>query len=163
MNTHLVKYHISSLIVPNAEEKLFYVDRALNVIHQRNDLAEFFVEGGTSTLVAIANQGGYSSEEQETLKEMDEIIDNTLRLLFESPEMDTLKKNRKPLTDEERQLIMNKGAVWHHGPNGEKSPGVWKAEVKGKTWYVCNTHRAMQCKPTLKGAIKAFEFIKTTA
>ena len=30
-------------------------------------------------------------------------------------------------------------------------------------WYVCNTHRAFQCKPTLKGAIKSYDFIETTA
>ena len=84
-------------------------------------------------------------------------------LLLESPEMKTLKKNRRTLTDAERKEVMDRGAVWHHGPNGEETPAVWKAVVKGKTWYVCNTHRAMQCKPTLKGAINAFKFIKTTA
>ena len=58
---------------------------------------------------------------------------------------------------------MDRGAVWHHGPNGEETPAVWKAEVNGKTWFVCNTHRAYQCKPTLKGAINAYDFIETTA
>jgi len=84
-------------------------------------------------------------------------------VLLESPEMKTLKKNKKPLADEERQMVMSADATWHHGPNGEKTPAVWKAIINGKTWYVCNTHRAYQCKPTLKGAISAFKFIKTTA
>ena len=84
-------------------------------------------------------------------------------LLLESPNQKTLKKNKKPLTDEERAEVMKRGAVWHHGPNGEESPAVWKSVVDGKSWYCCNTHRAIQIKPTLKGAIKAFDFIKTTA
>lgn len=87
----------------------------------------------------------------------------TKKYASKGPEMKTLKKNRRTLTDEERKEVMSRGAVWHHGPNGEESPGVWKAVVDGKTWYVCNTHRAYQCKPTLKEAIKAFKFIETTS
>lgn len=79
------------------------------------------------------------------------------------PKYETLKKNKKPLTEEERKQAMDAGCVWHHGPNGEETCAIWKAEVNGETWYVCNTHRAMQVKPTLPQAIKAFEFIKTTA
>ena len=79
------------------------------------------------------------------------------------PKMETLKKNKVALTEEERKEVMDRGAVWHHGPNGEESPAVWKAEVKGETWYVCNTHRAYQCKPTLKGAINSYKFIETTS
>jgi hypothetical protein len=83
---------------------------------------------------------------------------------MESPEMKTLKKNKKPLTPEERKIVMNSKAVWHHGSNGEATPAVWKATIKGKTWYVTNTHRAYQAKPTLKGAINAYhKFIKSTA
>ena len=44
-----------------SEEKLYAIDKALNVIHQRNDLAAMFVEGGSKTLLDIANQGGYVS------------------------------------------------------------------------------------------------------
>jgi hypothetical protein len=43
------------------EEKLYACDRALNVVHQRSDLASIFVEGGTATLNAVAEQGGYDS------------------------------------------------------------------------------------------------------
>lgn len=42
------------------EEKLYAVDKALNVVHRRGDLASMFVEGGVSTLNAVANQGGYA-------------------------------------------------------------------------------------------------------
>lgn len=84
-------------------------------------------------------------------------------LILEAHDQQKLKKNKKPLSDEERKQVMDAGAVWHHGPNGEETPAVWKSVVNGKTWYCCNTHRAIQIKPTLKGAIKAFEFIKTTA
>jgi len=44
------------------EEKLYAIDKALNVVHQKSDLAAMFVEGGTKTLIDIANQGGYSSD-----------------------------------------------------------------------------------------------------
>lgn len=41
-------------------DKLIYlIDKALNVIHQRSDLAAMFVEGGTSTLLKA---GGYHHE-----------------------------------------------------------------------------------------------------
>ena len=43
------------------EEKLHVIDRMLNVVHQRSDLASMFVQGGTSTLNKIANQGGYAT------------------------------------------------------------------------------------------------------
>ena len=79
------------------------------------------------------------------------------------PEIKVLKKNRTTLTDEERKQVMDRGATWHHGPNGEATHAVWKSEVNGKIWYVCNTHRAYQCKSTLKGAIKSYDFIETTA
>jgi len=71
-----------------------------------------------------------------------------------------LKKNKKPLTDEERKEVMDRGATWGQD---DDIPAVWKAEVDGKMWYVCNTHRAFQCKPTLKGAIKSYDFIETTS
>jgi len=91
------------------------------------------------------------------------IIETTKYARSKGPKMKVLEKNKKPLTDEERKEVMDRGAIWHHGPNGEGTPAVWKAEVDGKMWYVCNTHRAFQCKPTLKGAIKSYDFIETTA
>ena len=77
-----------------------------------------------------------------------------------------LKENRVPLTDEERQKVMAAKAVWHHGPNGEPSPAVWKSKdpKTGKVTYVTNTHRAYNTAPTLAGAITRFhKFIKGTA
>jgi hypothetical protein len=47
------------------EKKLYLVDRALNIVHQRGDLAELFVQGGTKTLNEIAEQGGYHAEARE--------------------------------------------------------------------------------------------------
>lgn len=75
-----------------------------------------------------------------------------------SPPMKALKKGRRSLTPQERREVVRKGAVWDDG-----SPGVWKSTVNGETWYVCNTHRAAQVKPSLKGAIRAFRFVKTTS
>jgi len=79
------------------------------------------------------------------------------------PKMKALKKGRRSLDPEERKLVMDRGAVWQNGPGHEMSPAVWKSVVDGKTWYVCNTHRAMNVSPTLKGAIRNYDFIKTTA
>ena len=76
------------------------------------------------------------------------------------PKMDTLKKNKVSLTAEERKEVMDRGATW--GQNDE-IPAVWKSVVDDKEWFVCNTHRAFQCKPTLKGAINSYKFIETTA
>lgn len=74
------------------------------------------------------------------------------------PDIKALKTHRRPLTPEERSEVIQAGAVWDDG-----SPGVWKAVVNGRPWYVCSTHRAGQVKPTLKGAISSFKFIKTTS
>jgi hypothetical protein len=79
------------------------------------------------------------------------------------PRYKTLEKNKIPLTEEERKEVMKRGAVWHHGPNGEETPAVWKAKVDEKFWYVCNTHRAWTCRDTLKGAINRYDYIESTA
>ena len=88
----------------------------------------------------------------------------TETILFES-EFKTLQNNKKPLTTEERDLVMSRKATWHHGPSGKPSPAVWKSVNKnGKTTYVTNAHRAFNTATTLKGAIKRYhDFIKGTA
>lgn len=80
-------------------------------------------------------------------------------------EFQRLKDNKIPLTDEERAEVMKKKAVWSFGINGADSPAVWKAkDGSGKLWFISNTHRAWQKRPTLKGAIKIFhDFIQGTA
>jgi hypothetical protein len=40
----------------DAEEKLLVCDAILNVVHQRSDMASWFVEGGTRTLDAISSE-----------------------------------------------------------------------------------------------------------
>jgi hypothetical protein len=49
------------------EEQLYAVDKVLNIVHRRSDLAGIFVEGGQTTLNQIASQGGYETppEQQE--------------------------------------------------------------------------------------------------
>ncbi len=84
---------------------------------------------------------------------------------LESVNFDKLKKNKIPLTDEERSEVMKADAIWHHGPNGEKTPAVWKSKKSdGSIVYITNTHRACAIKDTLKGAINAYhKSIKGTA
>jgi hypothetical protein len=36
------------------EEKLLLIDRMLNVVHQRSDIADWFVEGGKSALAQLS-------------------------------------------------------------------------------------------------------------
>jgi hypothetical protein len=91
------------------------------------------------------------------LKELiDKTLDNVDNILLESPQFATLKGRKVKLSDEERKEIMDAGAVWHHGPGGKPSPAVWKAVVKGKTYYVSNTHRTYQVRNNIKSAIKAY-------
>lgn len=90
----------------------------------------------------------------------------TFALFFEKKsEFQKLEDNKVPLTDEERRIVMDRKAIWHHGSNGEETPAVWKSvDDKGKTTYVTHTHRAYNKAPTLKGAIgKYHSFIKGTA
>ena len=85
--------------------------------------------------------------------------------LKEQSEFQKLQKNKVSLTAEEREEVMKRKAIWHHGPNGEETPAVWKSVDKnGKATYVTNTHRAYNTAPTLKGAIGRYhDFIKGTA
>ena len=77
-----------------------------------------------------------------------------------------LKDNRRPLTPEERAIVMKRRAVWHHGERGEQTPAVWKSvnPQTGKITFVTNTHRAYNTAPSVRGAISRFhKFIKGTA
>lgn len=75
------------------------------------------------------------------------------------------RKTAVPLTAEERAEVMKRKAVWHHGPNGEETPAVWKSRnADGSFTFITNTHRAMDTAKTLKGAINRYHrFIKGTA
>jgi hypothetical protein len=88
----------------------------------------------------------------------------TLYWILKEGEFKNLKKYKVPLTSEERSRAMKANATWHHGPNGEKTCGIWKSDNgKGKVRYVCHTHRCMASKDTLGKAIQAFKFVKTTS
>lgn len=85
--------------------------------------------------------------------------------LLETARFKTLKKNEVPLSDVEREEVMKREAVWHHGKNGEATPAVWKSvNEDGEATFVTATHRAYNTAPTLKGAIGRYhDFIKGTA
>lgn len=79
-------------------------------------------------------------------------------------EFEVLQSNKVPLSPEERDLVMKKQAIWHHGPNGEPTPAVSKSVNNGKVTYYTYTHRAFNTASTLKGAIGRYhKFIKGTA
>lgn len=143
------------------EKKLKKIDEILNVVHQRSDIAGWFVEGGSSALSQLSGME----------EEMNEVaVRKIIRKIFlneaKKSKFEKLKDNKVPLTDEEREKVMTAKAVWHHGPNREETPAVWKSKDKktGKFTYICHTHRAYNTAPTLKGAISRFhKFIKGTA
>jgi len=83
--------------------------------------------------------------------------------LVETSEMEQLRKNKKPLTDEECDIVKKSKATWIW--RGKVTKAVWKSVDKnGKTTYVTNSHRAYNTATTLQGAIDRFhEFIKGTA
>ena len=84
-----------------------------------------------------------------------------------------LKKNKIPLTDEERKEVFKKDAVWHFGtskdPNTgrkvEKVSAIWKAkDSNGDIVYGTNTHRAINYAKSLSSIINKYHnFIKGTA
>ena len=94
--------------------------------------------------------------------------------LLESAEYETLKKNKVPLTDEERKKVFKADAVWHYARSKDPNTGrkvkkvsaVWKSKnpKTSKITYITNTHRAYNIATTLKGIIKRYhDFIKGTA
>lgn len=150
--------HILGVIEGNTNDEIIYIDMVtVRPGYQRNRIATLMMDMIKQRFPNAKIETSSRTEKGEKLYKA-YTSQNESVILMESPNQDKLKKNRRPLTDEEKKEVIQKGAVWEDG-----RPGVWKAVVDGKTWYVCNTHRAIQIKPTLKGAIKAFEFIKTTS
>lgn len=94
-------------------------------------------------------------------------------LLEAKSEYEILKKNKVPLTDEERKEVFKKDAVWHYGYSKDPNTGkkvkkvsaVWKSKDKdGKITYITNTHRAWNRANSLKAIINKYHnFIKGTA
>ena len=87
-----------------------------------------------------------------------------IQQLFEYYKYSDLRDRKIPLEPEERQEAMDRGCVWHF--NGPDKPvcAIWKAKTKsGDIVFGSSTHRAMSVKKTLKGAIGAFPFIRSTS
>lgn len=81
-------------------------------------------------------------------------------------ELERLKDNKIPLTDEEREEVMKAKAVWHYSPQNKPTPAIWKSKnpKTGEITYGCETHRVYQTRKSLKAAINAFHnVVKDTA
>lgn len=86
--------------------------------------------------------------------------------LTEAHKFAALQAKKEPLTDEERQKVMDAKAVWHRSNHqGKPSAAVWKSrDSKGNPIYVTHTHRAFAAEKTLGAAIRKFHSeIKDTA
>ena len=95
------------------EEKLYACDKALNVVHQRSDLAAMFVEGGQTTLTQIANQGGYNAgyEYGQMNREFREHLLNEAITPPQSPEFKRWFGNSKVVDNAGNPLVV------YHGTN----------------------------------------------
>jgi hypothetical protein len=91
--------------------------------------------------------------DQKVLIEYSDKAEAMFNKLAKPSEFSSLKKNKVALSSEERDEVMKRKAIWHHGPNGEPSPAVWKSinPMTKKVTYVTNTHRAYNTASTLKG------------
>ncbi len=111
----------------------------------------------------------YTKMVKELLEESQSFLSMIQEKKGKSPKYETLRNNQVPLTDEEASEVRERNAIWnmHSGTaknrKTRKELAVWKSVVQGETYYICNTHRAMHVGKTLKSAINAFAFIKTTA
>lgn len=88
-----------------------------------------------------------------------------LKMLETKPksELSWIKDRKVPLDPEERKEVFKRKAVWHMNGGGPSSAITKGYNKKGELKYATYTHRACAIKDTLKGAIGAFKFIKTTA
>lgn len=78
-----------------------------------------------------------------------------IQFIEQKSEFNVLKSNKIPLTDQEREIVFKKKAIWHF--NDKPTSAVWKSKKSnGEIVYGCNTHRCYQIAKTLNGAISKF-------
>jgi len=147
-------------------------DGTYNLMAGNHRLVQKLINGETDVVANIQNIKGKSTVSQ--------LIDiwNKAQSMFEATEkkseLQILKDNKVPLTDEERKEVFKKDAVWHCGssidPNtGEKVQkvsAVWKSKhpKTGDITYVSNTHRLYNTAKSLDAIINKFHnFVKDSA
>lgn len=137
--------------------------------------------GNLTDLVKLAKSNNITSIPEitsfirEMCKNKHKKLSESAILQEKKSEMEKLKDNKVPLTDEERLEVFKQDATWNYGNNvtnpvtgnkGSKVAAVWKSKdpKTSEITFVTNTHRAYNTAPTLKGAISRFhKFIKGTA
>ena len=82
------------------------------------------------------------------------------KLWIEASEGELLKKNRKPLEDEEKSKAMKAGCVWHFGNLDKPTCAIYKSkDSKGKDCYYSGTHRTYSKDFNLDKAIDSWKKI----
>jgi hypothetical protein len=107
------------------EEKLLIIDRMLNVVHQRSDIADWFVEGGSSSLSQLSGSPS-------------EVLNEDYNIFISKPY--TMKKT---LTEEKERICqlmkIQEGNAFSGAANKAKEEGKDTFVIDGKTFNVSGT------------------------
>ena len=75
-------------------------------------------------------------------------------LWLENSEIEVLKKNKRPLEDQEKDEAIKAGCVWNFGNLNKPTCAIYKSkDNQGKECYYSCTHRTYSKDFTLKKAI----------
>ena len=110
------------------EEKLLIIDRMLNVVHQRSDIAEWFVEGGSDALSQL------SGNPSEALNEHSDIFISKSHIMKK-----TLQEEKDRILDISRKVTIIEGNAFSGAAAKAKDEGKDTFEFNGKTYNVTGT------------------------
>lgn len=113
------------LLCKTPEDKLYAIDRIMNVIHQRSDIASWFIEGGTTTLREIFEEG-----QLETVEDT-----NPLQEGLENYIIQPKKQNSDMNQDKDYYDTYNYNDSYYKTLNNMKNIKKIKAELLKKSDY----------------------------